>query len=70
MAYKEASNRVEDNGEMEQNAHETLPPKNSEICHGTAEMVVDIGSDAIKSAGTSHLRLARDGHVCLEWQLL
>lgn len=70
MAYKEASNRVEDNGAMEQNAHETLPATNPEIYHGSAEMVVDIGSDAIKSAGTSHLKLAKDGHVCLEWQLL
>jgi hypothetical protein len=70
MAYEKASNRVEDIAGVEQNTHHTIPPTNLEIYHGDSEIVVDIGSAAIKSAGTSDLKLAKDGHVCFVWKLV
>jgi len=69
MAHKKASTQVEDIADIEQNALDTIPPTNSEIYHGDSEIVADIGSEAIKSAGTSDLKLAKDGHVCLNVSL-
>ena len=69
MAYEKASSRIEDIAAIEQNVHDTIPPTNPDIYHGDSEIVVDIGSEAIKPGGTSDLKLAKDGHVCLNVSL-
>ncbi|KAK5188781.1 hypothetical protein LTR47_011282 [Exophiala xenobiotica] len=65
MAHENDSNQIEEIAAIEQKAHDTLPPTSSEIYHGNSEIVVDIGSGAIKSADTSDLKLAKDGHTIL-----
>lgn len=64
MTDEKQSHQVEDIAAAHQNGHEDIPPTDSEIYHGDAEIVVDIGSKAITSGGTSDLKLAKDGRVC------
>ncbi|KAK5046468.1 hypothetical protein LTR84_008271 [Exophiala bonariae] len=65
MVTKANSDRIEDSGAIEQGEHDHVPQKNTDIYHGDAEIVVDIGSNAAKSEVASNLKLASDSHTIL-----
>lgn len=62
---KHHSHPIEDIAATDQIRHGAIPATYSDIYHGDAEIVVEIGSKAITSNGDSDLKLAKDGHVCL-----
>lgn len=69
MVHEKDSTRIEDTAAVKQNEHDTMPQTSSGIHHRDTEIVVDIGSEAVDSVGTSDLKLAKDGHVSLNGSL-